>query len=173
MPSTPPLPSWDFQPLDKHHDRTAFSCGNQTLDHYLQKLARQDAIRNIAAPFVLVDTVAPKTILGYYTLSAFSVDLGEWPEEVARKLPSYPNVPVILLGRLGVDQGQQGKEFGELLLMNALYRARDLSSQIGATAVVVDAINNQAVRFYRHFNFLPFPNKLNRLFLPMKTIAAL
>lgn len=169
----PPAPSWIFQPLAKHHDRDAFSCGNESLDDYLKKTARQDASRKVAAPFVLIEAVDPKTILGYYTLSAFSVDLGALPEDVARKLPFYPNVPVTLLGRLAVDQRQQGRGLGEILLMDALYRALFLSSQIASTAVVVEAIDDQAVSFYRHFNFLPFPDKPNRLFLPMKTIADL
>ncbi len=173
MPSDPRSPSWVIQPLARRHDRTAFSCGNESLDRYLQKIAIQDARRRVAAPFVLVEDTTPETILGYYTLSAFSVDLGDLPQEVARKLPSYPNVPVTLLGRLAVDQRQQGRGLGEFLLMNALDRTFVQSSQIGAAAVVVDAIDDQAVRFYRHFDFLPFPDKPNRLFLPMKTIADL
>ena len=60
---------------------------------------------------------------------------------------------------------------GEFLLMDALHRA--YASEIKSFAVVVDAIDNQAVSFYQHFEFIPFPNKPNRLFLPMKTIAAL
>ncbi len=173
MPSNPRSPSWVVEPLTKHHDRNAFSCGNESLDRYLQKIALQDARRYVSASFVLVEAAAPKTILGYYTLSAFSVDPGDLPDDVARKLPSYPNVPVTLLGRLAVDQHQQGRGLGGFLLTEALYRALNQSSQIGATAVVVDAIDDQAVRFYRHFNFLPFPDIPNRLFLPMKTIADL
>ena len=173
MAPVPRSPSLVFEPLAKHHYRAAFSCGNESLDDYLKKTARQDASRKVAAPFVLIEAVDPKTILGYYTLSAFSVDLGDLPEDVIRRLPRYPNVPVTLLGRLAVDQRQQGRGLGEFLLMDALYRSLAQSSQIGAIGVVVDAIDDQAVRFYRHFNFLPFQDKPNRLFLPMKTIADL
>jgi len=162
-----------IQPLAKHHDRAAFSCGNEILDRYLKEMASQDARRHVAAPFVLVEENSPKTILGYYTLSALSVDLGDLPADVARKLPSYPVVPATLLGRLAVDRHHQGHGIGESLLMDALRRVNEQSTQIATVAVIVDAIDQQAMQFYRHFDFLPFPERPTRLFLPMKTIAAL
>ena len=164
---------WLIGPLAKHHDRAAFSCGNETLDRYIKEIASQDARRHVAAPFILVEQSSPKTILGYYTLSAFSVDLGDLPAEVARKLPFYPVVPATLLGRLAVDRRHQGHGIGELLLMDALQRVNAHSSQIATVAVVVDAIDQNAVEFYKHFGFIQFPDRHNRLFLPMQTIGAL
>jgi GNAT superfamily N-acetyltransferase len=161
------------EPLGKQHDRAAFSCGNPSLDQYLKERARQDARRYVAAPFVLVLAPGEKAILGYYTLSSFAIDLSDLPPETSRKLPSYPNVPVTLLGRLAVDQRHAGQGLGEFLLMDALHRSLTQSSQIAAVAVVVDAIDANAVRFYKHFNFVPFPERPNRLFLPMQTVAAL
>jgi GNAT superfamily N-acetyltransferase len=159
--------------LGKHHNRAAFACGNEILDRYLKEIASQDARRLVAAPFILVETTAPRTICGYYTLSSFGIALGELPEEVAKKLPGYPIVPATLLGRLAVDQHYRGKGIGEFLLMDALHRAHAQISQIASVAVVVDAIDEAAVRFYQHFDFIPFPDRPDRLFLPMKTIAAL
>jgi GNAT superfamily N-acetyltransferase len=173
MPSETRLPSWQIEPLAKHHNRTAFSCGNDALDRYLKEIASQDARRLVAAPFVAVDPAARKTILGYYTLSSFSVGLSDLPHDVARKLPAYSNVPATLLGRLAVDHRHRGQGIGEFLLIDALRRAYFQSSQIAAVAVVVDAIDEQAARFYRHFEFIPLPDRPDRLFLPMKTIAAL
>lgn len=169
----PQAGSWLIQPLTKHHDRAGFSCGNEILDRYLNAMAGQDARRHIAAPFVLVEKNSPKTVLGYYTLSALSVDLGDLPADVARKLPSYPVVPATLLGRLAVDRHHQGHGIGELLLMDALRRVNEQSSQIASVAVIVDAIDQQAVQFYKHFDFLPFPDRPTRLFLPMRTIGTL
>jgi len=60
--------SWFIEPLARHHNRAAFSCGNEALDRYLKEIARQDARRHVAAPFVLIEQSSPKTILGYYTL---------------------------------------------------------------------------------------------------------
>jgi GNAT superfamily N-acetyltransferase len=173
MPAAFARSPWIVEPLGRQHDREAFACGNEVLDRYLKEIARQDARRLVAAPFVTVAPAAPKTILGYYTLSAFGVELKQLPADVSRKLPGYPVVPATLLGRLAVDQRCRGQGVGEFLLMDALHRAYIQSSQIAAVAVVVDAIDAQAARFYRHFNFISLPERPDRLFLPMKTISAL
>jgi GNAT superfamily N-acetyltransferase len=148
-------------------------CGNAGPDRYLQEQASQDARRRVAAPFVLVRKVDRKTTVGYYTLSTLGVNLQDLPEDVIKKLPAYPVVPVTLLARLAVDQRYQHPGLGEFLLVDALQRSFTQSTQIAAMAVVVDAIDEQAVRFYRHFEFVPFPDKPSRLFLPIKTVADL
>jgi len=93
---------WTPEPLGQHHDRSAFACGSPALDQYLRRQAGQDARRRLAAPFVVC---APGTnqVIGYYTLSAISVDVGDLPQETARRLSGYPQIPTILLGRLARD----------------------------------------------------------------------
>ncbi|MCH8098302.1 MAG: GNAT family N-acetyltransferase [Proteobacteria bacterium] len=166
-------PTWLIEPLGRHHDRAAFSCAKPALDRYLKSQAGQDARRHIAAPFVLVGTPGGKTVLGYYTLSAVGIELGDLPQDVAKKLPRYPIVPATLLGRLAVDRRYRGQGFGEILLMDALHRSFTQSSEIAAAAVLVDAMDEDAWRFYRHFDFIPFPERRDRLFLPMKTVERL
>lgn len=166
-------PTWLIEPLGRRHDRAAFSCGKPALDRYLKNQAGQDARRHIAAPFVLVGTAGGRILLGYYTLSAFGIDLGDLPEDVAKKLPQYPIVPATLLGRLAVDRRYRGQGFGEVLLMDALHRSLTQSSEIAAAAVLVDAMDDEAWRFYRHFDFIPFPERRDRLFLPIKTVERL
>lgn len=160
------------EPLAKRHDRTAFSCGNRDLDRYLHEQAGQDARRRVAATFVAV-AAGHGTVVGYYTLSALSVRLEELPPAVVRKLPSYPMVPVTLLGRLAVDRQHQGEKLGEFLLMDALKRSLDNTRTVGSVAVVVDAIDHSARAFYEHFGFACLPDQPLRLFLPMQTIAGL
>ncbi len=162
---------WVIEPLGKSHNRVSFSCGYETLDRYLKEQASQDARRRVAAPFILTLNNDHKTVVGYYTLSALSVNLQDLPEDITKKLPAYPLVPVTLLGRLAIDLGHRGNGAGEFLLSDALERALTQSSQIAAAAVVVDAIDEKSAGFYRHFDFLDFPDKLGRLFIPMKTIA--
>jgi GNAT superfamily N-acetyltransferase len=164
---------WIVEPLGKHHNRKDFSCGHDLLDRYLKEQASQDARRLVAAPFILLNETDLTTILGYYTLSSFGIDLRDLPEDIVKRLPAYPVVPVTLLGRLAIDHRYKGKGAGEFLLVDALQRAFTQSSQIAATAVVVDAIDDQAAGFYRHFGFIDFPDKPGRLFLPIKTIRKL
>jgi GNAT superfamily N-acetyltransferase len=160
------------EPLGKRHDRSAFSCGVEPLDRYLREQARQDARRRVAVPFVLCEGNS-NAVLGYYTLSALSVDVGAWPEDVAKKLPKYPLVPVTLLGRLAVDTRVRGKGAGEHLLMDALRRALQASSEVASAAVVVDAKDDRAVSFYRRYGFVSFADQPHKLFLPMAVIDRL
>jgi GNAT superfamily N-acetyltransferase len=149
------------EPLGSGHDRSGFESGVAQ--------AGQDARKNLAAPFVLV--LQDGTIAGYYTLSSTSVQFGELPDKTVRKLPRYPLVPATLLGRLAVDRRQQGKGYGRFLLADALYRA--VRSEIASFAVIVDAKDENARRFYERESFLPFPDQPMKLFRPMADIRRL
>jgi len=158
--------------LGKQHDRLGFSCGVEPLDRYLREQAGQDARKRVAAPFVLCEGESD-AVLGFYTLSAISIEVGSWPSDIARKLPKYPVVPATLLGRLAVDSRLRGKGAGEFLLMDALHRASEASWEVASVAVVVDAKDENAVAFYRRHDFIPFADDETRLFLPMVTIEQL
>jgi predicted GNAT family N-acyltransferase len=157
--------------LQKVHDRMSFSCGIEALDRYLHTQAGQDVAKNVAVCFVLTPDGA--TVAGYYTLSQYSVDLTRLPIEMAKRLPKYSEVPTTLLGRLAVSQNHRGQGLGEFLLVDALHRAWQQSMVVASTAVVVDAKDQAAQRFYEHFDFIRLPGRANRLFLPMRTIANL
>lgn len=158
--------------MGRQHDRTAFHCGAEALDRYLKQQARQDAEKRVAAPFVSVSP--PDTrVLGYYTLSASVLTVADLPDDLARKLPRYPQLPVTLLGRLAVDQSARGQGLGEHLLLDALNRSLTHADQIAATAVVVDAKDEAAAAFYRHYGFAPLQAQPGRLFVPMRLVAQL
>jgi len=123
----------------------------------------------MAAPLVLV--LPDGAIGGYYTLSATGVKLTEFPADITRKLPKYPLVPATLLGRLAVDKIHQGRGYGRFLLADALFRA--VRSEIASFAIIVDAKDEAARRFYERESFLPFPDQPLRLFRSMADIAKL
>lgn len=156
--------------LDKHHDRAAFSCGNEQLDRYLHSTATQDKKRNIAIPYVVFDRDRQK-IVGYYTLSMSGINLENLPPSVVKKLPKYPIVGVTLLGRLAVANDYKGYGWGKLLMMDALYRSLSVSKTTASFAVVVDAIDDEAVKFYQRFEFQAFPDQSHKLFRTMANIA--
>jgi GNAT superfamily N-acetyltransferase len=154
--------------LREDHNRADFSCGNASLDRYLNEQAGQGLRRGCATPFLLVSELGGTTILGYYTLSSYGIDVGELPPDVVKKLPRYPLIPATLLGRLAVDRHFQSRCIGEFLLLDALLRALVQSAEIATAAVVVDAIDAGAVKFYQHFGFVRFPAIARRLFLPTR-----
>ncbi len=152
--------------------RDAFSSGSPELDQYLRTKARQDVDRRVAVVWVLIDTVE-HVLAGYYTLNSYAVRVEALREDIARKLPRYPVVPVVLLGRLAVDQRYQGRGLGGMLLVNALKRAYHASRQIGAIGVVVHAKDDAARCFYERYSFNPFLDNPLHLVLPMGAIADL
>lgn len=159
------------EPLSQHHDRTRFRCGVSELDVWLQQRARQDQDRRVTTVYVLVPKDEPSRVAGFYTLSAMSVVLETLPEKLVRKLPRYPVVPAILIGRLARDVEFPGT--GGRLLVDALQRALRHSASIAAATVVVDAKDESAASFYRHFGFEPIVGNSQRLFLPMTTVEKL
>lgn len=159
-------------PLKKAHDRKPFDCGHEDLNRYRREQARQDAEKRVAAPFVLTQP-GDARVLGFYTLSSSIIPAPELPPELMKRLPRYGQLPVTLLGRLAVDRSAAGQGVGEFLLVDALRRSLEAARQIAAMAVVVDAKNERAESFYRHFDFQPFQQAPLRLFLPMAQIAEL
>lgn len=173
LPSPAKL-NFRFEPLDKKkHNRAAFSCEHESLEKYLKEQATQEIKKRVAAVYVL--TSDGKTIAGYYTLSQYAVESDKFPEELIQQLhlPKYDRLPATLLGRLARSKEFRGAGLGEILLIDAVKRALAHSSNIASVAVVVDAIDEKARSFYRHYGFTDFPNHPNRLFVPMKTVALL
>lgn len=160
-----------IEPLGPRHDRALFGSGVEALDTYLHRYAQQDLARRLAAVFVLVYPGRPG-ILGYYTLSALAVDPRGLPPPLARRLPRRP-LPASLLGRLAVDVNHRSQGLGRLLLLDAMQRALEASSQVASMAVVVDAKSDEARVFYEKYGFERFVDDPYRLFIPMATIAAL
>jgi len=100
--------TFPIEPLQPHHDRPDFHCGNEALDRYFHERIRRDVEASVAAAFVMAD--GPK-VLGYYTLSAHHLERSSLPEEIVKKLklPKYPFIPATLMGPLAVNRDQQGK----------------------------------------------------------------
>ena len=149
-------------PLDAAHDRTVFNSGSEPLDRYLREVVTQDVRRRMTACFVAL--AGGQHIAGYYTLASASLLLADLPATTAKKLPRYPTVPVVRMGRLAIDQAFKGQGLGGALLADALDRAA--RSEIAAYALMVDAKDEVAAAFYRHHGFLALPDLPLTLFLP-------
>jgi ribosomal protein S18 acetylase RimI-like enzyme len=154
--------------LDPRHDRAAFNSDSEALDRYLREQVTQDIRRRVAACFVALTD--GKRIAGYYTLASASLPLTDLPASTGKKLPRYPSVPAVRMGRLAVDQAFQGQGLGGALLADALDRA--VRSEIAAYALMVDAKDEASAAFYRHHGFIALPDSPRTLFLPLATVAA-
>jgi ribosomal protein S18 acetylase RimI-like enzyme len=160
--------------LGRQHDRRRFSCDCAPLEDYLRQNALQDQRKRIAVCHVLVASDEPTRVIGYYTLSSYTVRLTDLPPNESARLPRYPDVPVALLGRLAVDSAHRGRGCGELLLLDAMHRCfTRVASQMAIYALVTHAKSDMAAAFYRRYDFVSLPSAPLTLFLPMGTIARL
>jgi GNAT superfamily N-acetyltransferase len=156
----------------KKHDRSTFHCGADSLDDYIKTRASQELKKRVSTPYVLTD-LSERQVLGYYCLSSYSLASAELDESTAKKLPRYPLLPAILLGRLAVDSEHQGKGYGGFLLLDAMKRCLELSTQLAAVVMVVDAISQGAAIFYKDYGFIEFLDDPLKLYISMLEIEKL
>ena len=151
--------------LDAAHDRAGFNSDSEALNRYLREQVTQDIRRRVAACFVAL--ADGQRIAGYYTLASASLLLSDLPASTCKKLPRYPTVPTIRMGRLAVDQAFKGQGLGGALLADALDRAA--RSEIAAFALMVDAKDEAAAAFYQLHGFIALPDSPLTLFLALAT----
>ncbi len=147
-----------------------FDCGRKPLDDFLKRRALKNEGK-ASRTYVLCSAVGEDAgaVVGFYTLSAGAVTAEEAPGWAKRNMPNP--LPVLVLGRLAVDERHKGKQLGKALLRDALQRSLQASRSVGARAVIVHAIDDEAVTFYTRYGFQIFPNGSRTLFLPIETIA--
>lgn len=151
------------EPLGSAHDRRSFTCGVETLDRYFHQQVSQDIRRRLSNCFVAVGPEGE--VAGYYTFSASSLPMTDLPTDLAHRLPRYPLLPAGLIGRLAVATryGRQG--LGAALILDAVTRATRAEPAI--FALIVDAIDDDASRYYVHLGFRPLISRPSSLYWPV------
>lgn len=151
-------------PLTGIHNRQAFDSGPEELNDWLQKVARQHQEKGLSKTYVATRDAQSETIHGYYALKVAELESKSLPDVWRKKLPR--RIPGVRLGRLALNLQYQGKGLGELLLIDALARARLIYNEVRGIGVFVDAIDTKAAGYYLRFGFLPCPDNPLLLFLP-------
>lgn len=149
--------------LTGSHNRQAFDSGRQELNDWLQRVARQHQDKGLSKTFVAIHEKTPDHICGYYAVTLAELDSHHLSEARRKKLPR--RIPGVRLGRLAVHKPYQGKGLGELLLVDALNRARRIYTEAGGIGLFVDAIDEQTAGYYRRFGFEAAPDNPLLLFL--------
>lgn len=162
-------PPFQVVRLEPSHERSAFQSGSEPLDSYFKQQVSQDIRRRVTACYVALSE--GQRIAGYYTLASGSVLLSDLPMALSKRLPRYPTVPAIRMGRLAVDNEFKGMGLGGALLADAL--TRSMRSEIAAYALLVDAKDAVAAAFYKHHGLLELPSQPLKLFLPLATVTGL
>jgi GNAT superfamily N-acetyltransferase len=169
-----------LEPLTGRHDRSAFDCGVDALNSWLKATALQHQGKGISRTFVAVPAleadadhfrrsgyaeIGTASILGFYALASAFVLFDELPAELVKRYPRQ--IPVTRLGRLAIRSDMQGQGLGQLLLADAVSRARGAAQVVGSAGVIVDAKNEAAAHFYSRYGFRPCADQPLKLFLPL------
>jgi GNAT superfamily N-acetyltransferase len=165
-PTTPLLSG--IEKLTANHVLTAFDCGKLSLNDWLKRFALTNQQSDAARTYIIHRA---GQVVGYYSLAAGSVRKDQSPARISRGLANHP-ISVILLARLAVDQSMQHCGLGKALLADAIARALQAADVIGARAILVYALDDEAVAFYSKFGFEPSPLVPKLLMLLMKDIRA-
>ena len=157
------------QKLSRDHDLAHFDCGKAALNDWLVRYAWQNQRADAAKTYV---ACRGNRVAGYYSLVASSVRRSDAPARIAKGLANHP-IGVILLARLALDHTEKGQGLGKALLKDALLRTAQAAEIIGVRALLVDAVDEEARKFYLHFNFEPSLVDPMHLMLLIKDLRAM
>lgn len=158
-----------IEPLGSHHDRAGFDCGKPRVTNFIRLTAKKQVAENLAVVRVAVAEGTPK-VLGYHSLSAHSLLADDLPTDLMPKGRPFPGIGAFYLGFLGVDQSMHGKGIGRMLLRDAMGQTLRAGEYGGIAFLVLDAIDDAAVPFYRQFGFVALPSQPLRMALPTSVI---
>jgi GNAT superfamily N-acetyltransferase len=152
--------------LTKEHDLSIFDCGKNALNDYLLKFALTNTQNNSSKCYV---AIKDSTVIGYYCLSASSVEKEAVTKRMSAGLANHP-IPLVLITRLAVDKKEHGRGIGRSLLIDALSRAIQVSDIVGIRGILVHAKDQEAKDFYLKYSFEVSPIDEFHLYLLIKDI---
>lgn len=158
------------QPLERGHDREGFACGEAELDRWLAVHALEAQASGSTRVFISTDG---QRVVGYYALAAAQLRPEEASERALKGQPKERPVPSVLLARLAVDLGHQGRGLGRSLLQDAMLRTNEAAEELGIRVMMVHAKHEQASHWYKRFGFEESPTDPLHLMLLMKDLRAL
>lgn len=150
------------RPIGAADSYSDFQCGEASLDRWIKVRALRNETGGASRTFVSLDLDADR-VAGYYCLSASALKSEDAGAALRRNMPDP--IPVVLIGRLAVDQQYQSVGLGASLLQDAALRSLEASRLIGAKAILVHALSDDAQRFYEHFGFVSVPGSVRTLYL--------
>ena len=155
-----------IEKLSSEHVIAEFDCGSEPLNRFLKTFALNNQASGSATTYL---ALSGDVVAGYYSLSVGSIIFDDAPERLKKGLAQHP-VPIMLMGRLGVDKSQSGNGLGKGLLLDALRRTVQVADIASLRAIVVHAKDEPAKTFYEHFGYTAVPSKPLTLYALLKDV---
>jgi len=165
------LPQWHEESVDKSHDRASFDCGDNQMNDFLRRFARQSHEQNAAKTFCAIDNTLPNRVLGFYTIAPSAVAHDEVPAAMTKGLARH-EVSGFKLARLATDLSVAGQGLGGQLLAAAALRCLRLAGEGGGVLLIIDAKGQRAAEWYAAYGAEPLVAKPLTLVMPLATFAS-
>ena len=157
-----------IEKLQRGHELESFDCGREALNRFLIRYALQNQQAGASQTYL---ALSDAEVVGYYTLVVGQVEYADAPDRLKKGLAQHP-VPIMLLARLAIVTGWQGKGLGSGLLKDAMMRTLQAADIAGIRAFAVHAKDQEAKAFYERFDFVGSPSDPYHLFRLMKDVRA-
>jgi GNAT superfamily N-acetyltransferase len=154
-------------PLNEHHVTDGFSCGVDNFDHWLKHRSLKNQIQGAARTYVVCNEAR---VVAYYALAPGAVTTTQATGRFRRNMPDP--IPVVVLGRLAIDQSLHGKDFGRSLIRDAGMRVINAADAIGIRGMTVHALSDEAAAFYEKVGFEPSPLDPHLLMITLADLVA-
>lgn len=164
-------PRWHEEPISKAHDRASFDCGDEQMNDFLRRFARQSHEQNASKTFCAIDDAEPNRVLGFYTIAPSAVAHEQVPTTMMRSLARH-EVSGYKLARLATDLTVAGRGLGGQLLAAAALRCLRVAAEGGGLLLIIDAKSERAANWYRGYGAEPLAGKPLTLVMPLATFAA-
>lgn len=154
--------------LTAQHDLAPFTCGRPALDHWLKTRALSNQEKGFTVVIVVHEA---GRVVGYYGLAPTAVVPAVMPRSIKTGQPPTP-VPCLLLGQLATDVAWVGRGVATGLLRHALVRSVEGARLVGGRALVVNALDEDAAKFWQRHGFMPSKDNPLVLFRSIADISA-
>lgn len=161
---------WREEPIAKSHDRKSFDCGDDAMNDFLRRFARQSHEQNASKTFCTIDEAAPGRILGFYTITPSAVSHADVPAAMTRGLAQH-EVSGFRLARLATDMTVTGQGLGGQLLAAAALRCLRITTEVGGVLLIIDAKSERAASWYASYGAQPLEDTPLTLVMPLATFA--
>jgi GNAT superfamily N-acetyltransferase len=157
-----------IEKLRREHNVDLFDCGQGPLNRFLVRFALQNQQAEASQTYV---AMAGDAVVGFYTLAVAQVEYNDAPVRLAKGLARHP-IPLMLLARLAIAKGWEGKGLGAGLMKDAMLRTLQAAEIAGIHALAVHAKDDAARSFYERFDFIASPTDPYHLYLLLKDVRA-